>query len=49
MVIPSTCSTHEGFPPQWCEWVARFVQGGSVGIKVNDDIGHHLKKLNDLR
>ena len=32
----------KGFAPQWCEWMARFVQGGSVGIRVNDDIGHYF-------
>jgi hypothetical protein len=39
----------KGFPPKWCEWVARFVQGGSVGIKVNDDIGHYFQTLKGLR
>jgi hypothetical protein len=29
----------KGFPPKWCEWVARFFQGGNVGIRVNDNIG----------
>ena len=22
----------KGFPPKWCDWIARFVQGESVGI-----------------
>jgi hypothetical protein len=39
----------KGFPPQWCEWIARFVQGGSVGIKVNDDIRHYFQTLKGLR
>jgi hypothetical protein len=30
-----------GFPPEWCSWIARFVQGGSVGIHVNNDIGRY--------
>jgi hypothetical protein len=29
----------KGFPPEWCNWIARFVQGGSVEIRVNDDNG----------
>ena len=33
----------KGFDPKWCEWVARFIQGGSVGIRVNDDIGHYFQ------
>jgi hypothetical protein len=37
------------FPPMWCDWVARFVQGGSVGIRVNDDIGHYFQNLKGLR
>jgi hypothetical protein len=32
----------KGFPSLWCEWVARLIQGGSVGIRVNDDIGHYF-------
>jgi hypothetical protein len=32
----------KGFPPQWCQWVARFIQGGSICIKVKDDIGHYF-------
>ena len=39
----------KGFPPQWCERVARFIQGGSVGIRVNDDIGHYFQTLKGLR
>jgi mannosylglycoprotein endo-beta-mannosidase len=39
----------KGFPNLWCEWVARFVQGGSVGIRVNDDIGHYFQTLKGLR
>jgi hypothetical protein len=39
----------KGFPPEWCNWIARFVQGGSVEIRVNDDIGHYFQTLNGLR
>jgi hypothetical protein len=39
----------KGFPPKWCNWIARFIQGGSVGIKVNDDIGHYFQTLKGLR
>ena len=35
----------KGFSPVCREWIARFVQGGSVGIKVNDDIGHYFQTL----
>ena len=39
----------KGFDPKWCDWVARFVQGGSVGIRVNDDTGHYFQTLKGLR
>ena len=39
----------KGFAPQWCKWIARFVQGGSVGIRVNDGIGHFFQTLKGLR
>jgi hypothetical protein len=39
----------KGFLPLWCEWVARFIQGGSVGIRVNDDICHYFQTLKGLR
>jgi hypothetical protein len=31
----------KGFCPRWCTWIDNFISGGSVGIKVNDDIGHY--------
>jgi hypothetical protein len=39
----------KAFPTLWCEWVVRFVQGGSVDIKVNDDICHYFQTLKGLR
>jgi hypothetical protein len=24
----------EGFDPKWCEWIQRFIEKGSVGIRV---------------
>jgi hypothetical protein len=35
----------KGFSPKWCQWVSQFVQGGSIGICVNDDIGHYFQTL----
>jgi hypothetical protein len=32
----------KGFSPLWCKWIDQIVRGGSVGIKVNDDIGHYF-------
>jgi len=29
----------KGFSQKWCSWIQSFVQGGNVGIKVNDQMG----------
>jgi hypothetical protein len=39
----------KGFSPQWCNWINQIVKGGSVGIKVNDDIGHYFQTKKGLR
>jgi hypothetical protein len=39
----------KGFDPVWCDRIKNFVQGGSVGIKVNDDIGHNFQTKKGLR
>jgi hypothetical protein len=33
----------KGFCPRWCKWIENFISGGSVGIKVNDDIGQYFQ------
>ena len=33
----------KGFAQEWCNWIMQFVQGGSVGVQVNDDIGHYFQ------
>lgn len=37
------------FSEQWCQWINQFVSKGSVGIKVNDDIGHYFPTKKGLR
>jgi hypothetical protein len=37
------------FDFKWCEWTKSFVQGGSIGIRVNDDIGHYFQTRKGLR
>jgi hypothetical protein len=32
----------KGFDPKWCDWINNFVEKGSVGIRVNNDIGHYF-------
>jgi hypothetical protein len=39
----------KGFTPQWHYLIAHFVEGGSVEIKVNNDIGHHFETIKGLR
>jgi hypothetical protein len=39
----------KGFDPKWCRWIHDFVSRGSVGIRVNDDIGHYFQTKKGLR
>jgi len=39
----------KGFSSRWCTWIENFVNGGSVGIQINDDIGHYFQTKNGLR
>jgi hypothetical protein len=47
MIIPGVVG--QGFPTEVVSMVAQFVQRGSVGIRVNDDIGHYFQTLKGLR
>jgi hypothetical protein len=38
----------KGFP-NWSNWIKDFVQGGSVGVLVNDDIAHYFQTKKGLR
>ena len=39
----------KGFNETWWNQVGSLVQKGSVGIKVNDDIGHYIQTYKGLR
>jgi hypothetical protein len=39
----------KGFSPKWCRWVEGMVMGGSVGIKVNDEICPFFQTKRGLR
>jgi hypothetical protein len=39
----------KGFDPKWCHWIQDFVTRGSVGVRVNDDIGHFFQTKKGLR
>jgi hypothetical protein len=38
----------EGFDPKWCRWIQEFISHGSVGIRVNKDIGHYFQTRKGL-
>ena len=38
----------KGFSPKWCRWVEAMVSGGSVRIKVNDEIGPYFQTKRGL-
>jgi hypothetical protein len=39
----------KGFSAEWRALVYSFVSGGSVAIKVNDNVGRYFQTLKDLR
>jgi hypothetical protein len=39
----------KGFDPKWCDMIKSFMQGDSVGVRVNDDIGHNFQTRKGLR
>src|SRR6266542_2833037 len=39
----------KGFAPKWCDWIDKVMSKGSVGIKVNNDIGHYFQTRKGLR
>jgi hypothetical protein len=39
----------KGFGPKWCNWFRNYVKNGSVGIKINNDIGHYFQTKKGLR
>jgi hypothetical protein len=39
----------KGFSHKWCDLVKKFVEGESVRIRVNDDIGHYFQTRKGLR
>ena len=39
----------KGFSSKWCRWVEGMIFGGSVGIKVNDEIGPYFQTKRGFR
>jgi hypothetical protein len=49
MTVFTTDFENEGLSPEWGRLVQQFVQVGSVGVKVNDDICHYFQIKKGLR
>nr|ABA98327.2 transposon protein, putative, CACTA, En/Spm sub-class [Oryza sativa Japonica Group] len=39
----------KGFSPRWISWIESFISGGSIAIKVNDDVGRFFQTKKGLR
>jgi hypothetical protein len=39
----------KGFSCQWCHWIDSIIQGGHVGIKINDQVGQNFQTNKGLR
>jgi retron-type reverse transcriptase len=39
----------KGFSSTWCKWIASFMEGGHVGIKVNDQVGKNFQTRKGVR
>jgi hypothetical protein len=39
----------KGFSGKWCHWINQIVSKGSVGVKVNDNVGRYFQTKKDLR
>jgi hypothetical protein len=37
------------FSPTWCRWIASFIQGGHVGVKINDQVGQNFQTKKGVR
>jgi retron-type reverse transcriptase len=37
------------FSPTWCQWIASFMEGGHVGIKINDQVGQNFQTKKGVR
>ena len=46
--VPQTLRM-KGFSPVWCKWIEEVVSQGSVGVKVNNEIGQNFQTRKGLR
>lgn len=47
--FPQQTLRMKGFSTKWCQWIYSFIQGGHVGLKINDQIGPNFKTWKGLR
>jgi hypothetical protein len=38
----------KGFSEKWCHWISQIISKGSVGVKVNDNIGRYFQTKKGL-
>jgi hypothetical protein len=43
------CLRMKGFSYKWCQWINQLVSKGSVGVKVNENIGRYFQTKKGLR
>jgi hypothetical protein len=39
----------KGFSEKWCQWINQIITKGSVGIKINDNVGRYFQTKKGLR
>jgi hypothetical protein len=39
----------KSFSPTWCRWIASFIEGGHVGVKINDQVGQNFQTKKGVR
>ena len=43
------CLEKRGFDKKWCNWIGQVVTGGTVSVKVNNNIGPYIKSYKRVR
>jgi hypothetical protein len=39
----------KSFSPTWCRWIVSFIEGGHVGVKINDQVGQNFQTKKGVR
>jgi len=43
------CLEKRGFNKKWCDWIRQAVTGGTVSVKVNNNVGPYIKSYKGVR